>query len=317
MNYIDLLLIIVILFSVLSGFRNGFISGSIHLIKWLGSLIATFFLYKYTNAFLLKLFPGLGVYSLPAAFILTLIVTGILLGLIFNPLYRSLAPVRRTEADRALGTIPGFVNGLVSALVLSALLLSLPISDAITNETRASKVVDKLSPVIESMEDALSPVFDEAVTQALNKLTVEPGSEETVKLRFTDLHPIVRPDLEERMLELVNAERIKNGLSPLDPDPELTEVARKHSEDMLARGYFSHYTPEGKTPFDRMKASHVRFRTAGENLALAPTLIIAHKGLMNSPGHRANILNANFGRCGIGILDAGMHGLMISQEFRN
>jgi hypothetical protein len=102
------------------------------------------------------------------------------------------------------------------------------------------------------------------------------------------------------MLELVNRERAAAGLAPLAADPELTEVARRHSVDMFARGYFSHHTPEGKDPFDRIRAADVRFRTAGENLALAPTLPDAHTGLMNSPGHRANILRPQFGRVGIG-----------------
>jgi uncharacterized protein YkwD len=66
-----------------------------------------------------------------------------------------------------------------------------------------------------------------------------------------------------------------------------------------------------------MRAANVRFLTAGENLALAPTLSVAHTGLMNSPGHRANILRREFGRVGIGVMDGGMRGLMVSQEFRN
>ena len=119
------------------------------------------------------------------------------------------------------------------------------------------------------------------------------------------------------MLDLVNQERTTRGLKPVKADPQLTEVGRMHSQDMFSRGYFSHYTPEGKDPFDRMKASHVHFLSAGENLALGQTLMICHEGLMNSPGHRANILNPSFGRLGIGILDGGVYGLMISQEFRN
>ncbi|RYY59712.1 MAG: hypothetical protein EOO12_15930, partial [Chitinophagaceae bacterium] len=116
---------------------------------------------------------------------------------------------------------------------------------------------------------------------------------------------------------LVNEERAQQGLPALKPDPEMTAVARAHARDMFARGYFSHYTPERKDPFDRMQASGVRFLTAGENLALGQTLQICHRGLMNSPGHRANILHASFGRLGIGVLDGGLYGLMIAQEFRN
>jgi uncharacterized protein YkwD len=119
------------------------------------------------------------------------------------------------------------------------------------------------------------------------------------------------------MLGLVNQDRQAQGLQPLAPDPELTEVARRHSADMFARGYFAHETPDGLTPFDRMRAADVRFLIAGENLALAPTVSVAHTGLMNSPGHRANILRPQFGRVGIGIMDGGVRGLMVSQEFRN
>ena len=97
----------------------------------------------------------------------------------------------------------------------------------------------------------------------------------------------------------------------------MQKVALAHSADMFQRGYFAHYTPEGKDPFDRMRDAHIRFYLAGENLALAQTLSIAHQGLMNSPGHRENILRPGFGRLGIGILDGGFYGLMISQEFRN
>jgi uncharacterized protein YkwD len=119
------------------------------------------------------------------------------------------------------------------------------------------------------------------------------------------------------MLVLVNQERTKRGLRPVKADPEMTRVARAHSIDMFARGYFSHYSPEKKDPFDRMRQAGVKFLTAGENLALGRTLKICHEGLMNSPGHKANILNPSFGRLGIGIMDGGIYGLMISQEFRN
>jgi uncharacterized protein YkwD len=84
---------------------------------------------------------------------------------------------------------------------------------------------------------------------------------------------------------------------------------------MFQQGYFAHVDPDGTTPFDRMKRGGVTFRAAGENLALAPTVDVAHEGLMNSPGHRANILNPSFHRIGIGVADGGMHGKMFTQNF--
>jgi uncharacterized protein YkwD len=86
---------------------------------------------------------------------------------------------------------------------------------------------------------------------------------------------------------------------------------------MFARSYFSHISPEGATPFDRIRKAEISFLTAGENLALAQSLHLAHTGLMNSPGHKANILHKSFGRVGIGILDGGIYGIMVTQNFRN
>jgi uncharacterized protein YkwD len=84
---------------------------------------------------------------------------------------------------------------------------------------------------------------------------------------------------------------------------------------MFKTGYFSHYTPEGLSPFDRMTEADIIFTYAGENLALAPSEALAMKGLMQSPGHKANILSNNFHRVGIGVLDGGIYGEMFCQEF--
>jgi uncharacterized protein YkwD len=227
------------------------------------------------------------------------------------------AETHRGAVNRALGVLPGAVSGLILTAILSALLMAVPLPDSLREPARESAVANRLTVYTERLESALTPVFDEAARETLNRLTVRPDSSERIELpyRVTETRP--RPELEARMLEMVNAERAAAGLRPLAPDPELTEVARLHSIDMFARGYFSHVTPEGADPFDRIRAANVTFRTAGENLALAPTLRIAHNGLMNSPGHRANILRPEFGRLGIGIMDGGARGLMVTQNFRN
>ncbi|HEX8608233.1 MAG TPA: CAP domain-containing protein, partial [Pedobacter sp.] len=163
----------------------------------------------------------------------------------------------------------------------------------------------------------LSPVFSEALRHSLPTNNAVINDHKAVELPFKVMNPKKRADLEAAMLIMVNKERVKRGLKTLKADPELACVARKHAIDMFARSYFSHYTPEKVDPFGRMRADGVVFFTAGENLALAQTLSIAHNGLMNSPGHRANILNPAFGRLGVGIVDGGIYGLMITQNFRN
>jgi len=318
MNLVDLFLIVIVLLAVWSGWQKGFIYGIFDLISWIGSLLLGLYFYPYVANIAENYFPSLGVWTLPIAFIFTIIFARLLLGAIIAVVLKATPyAAHQNGFNHFLGIIPGFVKGVIYATLIAALLLAFPIKDGLTAETRNSKVSDRLTVGIDWLNDKLSPVFDKAISQTINKLTIEPNSEESVTLPFTNTTGKERRDLEAEMIQLLNEERTKRGLKPLQADPELRQVALNHSKDMLARGYFSHYTPEGKDPFYRMRAAGVKFSVAGENLALVQTLSIAHNGLMNSPGHRVNILRPSFGRVGIGIIDAGVHGLMISQEFRN
>jgi uncharacterized protein YkwD len=94
-------------------------------------------------------------------------------------------------------------------------------------------------------------------------------------------------------------------------------VARAHSLEMFQLDYFSHTSPTAGSPFDRMHAAGIQFLVAGENLAYAPNVEVAHQGLMNSPGHRANILRPEFGRVGIGVIRSSAQGSMFTQDFTN
>ena len=318
MNIIDVLLIVIVLLSVLSGWRKGFIIGLLNLVVLIGSILAALLFYKPVADLLEKNITSLGVWTMPVAFLAVLILARVLLGFIANRLIRSVEDdTHRHVFNKALGMVPGFINGVINATIVAALLLALPLSENINSKTRSSAIAGKLATQVEWLDEKFSPVFDEAVNRTMNNLTVHPKSNESVKLRFTVANPRIREDLEARMLAMVNEERAKQGLQPLKADPELAVVARAHSKDMFARGYFSHVTPEGKTPSDRIRAGGVKFLTAGENLALGQTLNICHQGLMDSPGHRANILEPAYGRLGIGILDGGIYGLMITQNFRN
>ena len=317
MNWVDLTLVVILLLAVWAGYHRGFILGSLDLLSWAGSFIAAYMLFDYTKILLEKLFD-LNVWLLPVSFLLTLLVARLLFGVMVRFITRLLPEQSNNNfVNKFLGVLPGVINGWMIAIVISALLLALPFKDSINSETRDSKWATRLAMQSEWVNKKLAPVFDQAVRHTMNSLTVHPESNEKVPLGFTYEHAKVRPFLEIKMLEMVNEERIKHGLKPLKADPELGLVARAHSNDMFVKGYFAHDSPEGKSPFDRMRGANVQFNFAGENLALAQTLEIAHTNLMNSPGHRANILHPSFGRLGIGVLDGGFYGLMISQEFRN
>jgi uncharacterized protein YkwD len=98
-------------------------------------------------------------------------------------------------------------------------------------------------------------------------------------------------------------------------DPVLQAAARDHSLDMYRRKYFSHMTPDGKNPFDRMREHQAHFVTAGENIAFAPDMNQAEESLLASPDHRANILNADFRCVGIGVYRAAGYEEMFTQDF--
>jgi uncharacterized protein YkwD/uncharacterized membrane protein required for colicin V production len=318
LTVVDALLVLVVLFGVWQGWRRGLILGLLDLARWLGGLLFALRFYQTVARWLA---PHVGwdeSWNMPAAFLLTGFAAGLAIQLAGHALLKRLPPdVHRRTLNRILGTAPGLLNGLISAAILAALLLSLPLPGPARDSARESTLANQLASYTEIVEDSLGPVFNEAIRRTLNRLTIRPESGERVELGYAVKNPQPRPDLEAQMLEMVNRERTAAGLKALAPDPALTEVARAHSADMFERGYFAHVTPEGLTPFDRMAAAHITFRIAGENLALAPTVKLAHTGLMNSPGHRANILRPDFGRVGIGIMDGGFRGIMVSQEFRN
>ena len=319
MNLIDVMLLLIVALAMWAGWVKGFIVGITDLVIWLGSLLTGFIFYQNVAEGLHKLIPASGAWLFPIGFLVTVVLSRIVLSLIFNLfIHRTDPDVHQSTANRAFGVIPGLITGSIYAAIVAALLLSVPMWNGLAKEARESKIANQLGVQIAWLDEKFSPIFGEAAKETMNRLTVKPSeSDETVDLHYTVKDPQVRPDLEAQMLVLVNQERTRRGLPALKADPALSSVARAHSADMFARGYFSHYTPEKADPFDRMKKAHITFLAAGENLALGRTLKICHEGLMNSPGHKANILNPSFGRLGIGIQDGGIYGLMISQEFRN
>ena len=145
-----------------------------------------------------------------------------------------------------------------------------------------------------------SEIID-ANPQIMNPNLIYPGD----VLTILTLDASVRA-YEQEVIRLVNAERAKYGLSALTEDWELSRVARYKSQDMHDRGYFDHTSPTYGTPFQMMRAFGLTYRSAGENIAMGyrtPQAVVT--GWMNSPGHRANILNSSYTRIGVGYVASG------------
>jgi uncharacterized YkwD family protein/spore coat assembly protein SafA len=136
--------------------------------------------------------------------------------------------------------------------------------------------------------------------QITNPNMIYPGQ----KLTVPNIDDVKK--LESEVVRLVNVERAKHGLAPLTQNWELSRVARYKSQDMKNKGYFSHYSPTYGSPFDMMKKFGFKFYTAGENIAMGqrtPQEVMT--AWMNSSGHRANILKADFKEIGVGLARDG------------
>jgi uncharacterized protein YkwD len=317
MNWIDLLIGTLIVLGALIGWRRGFLSEFPALAALLASLWLATRLYPFASQWLAGVTDWRAAWTKPLGFLLVLC-AGLLSQrwLYVGLISRLPQQVHRHPINKLLGIAPGAAHGLVQAVIV-ALLIALPLPEKWQTQARDSALNARFAGYADVLEATMRPVFNDAIDETLTMLTVQPQTKETIQLPFTVENAKPQPALEEQMLALVNSERGQAGLKPLVMHGALTAVARQHSADMLARGYFSHYSPEGKTALDRLRAQRIAFLIAGENLALAPTVTVAHTGLMHSPGHRANILRPQFGKVGIGILDAGRHGIMVTQNFSN
>lgn len=133
-------------------------------------------------------------------------------------------------------------------------------------------------------------------------LQVSDAMENRLKEQYGAPSKSLADSFELQNFDLVNAERKQHQLSTLKYSKQNSETARKHSKDMANNHYFDHTNLKGQSPFDRLKKDGITFNSAGENLAYGQvSSIYAHQGLMNSIGHRKNILNDTFKILGVGV----------------
>ncbi len=324
-NWLDLVIAVVVIFYAYEGYLLGFLLASLDLASFVLSFIAALKLYPWVAKLLMAGFSLPIGFANAISFFIIAFVVEVFLSLSFRLLLRRMPsvagenPVVRFlgKTNHWLGILPGLLSSFIILSFLLTLIISLPSSPFIKQFVTGSLIGEKLVANTSFFESKLNDVFGGALDETLNFVTVKPQSDETVQLHFTVRNGTVDTVAEKEMFRMINQERLNAGLAPVFFDDPLADVARLHSEDMFMRGYFSHYSPEGESPFDRMEKANIEYTFAGENLALAPTTKLAMQGLMNSPGHRANILNPNFTKVGIGVIDGGIYGKMYSQEFTN
>jgi uncharacterized membrane protein required for colicin V production len=162
MNWIDLLLIAVIGLGAWSGWKRGFISGMLGLLTWVGSLAAGFFFYMPVTSGIERITLRLGAWAQPVGFLVTLLIARLLLSAFAGVLLRQAPEEAHSHAaNKALGLVPGFFNGLLYAIIISALLLTLPVQNAVSDKTRESSLANQFMQPANWLEDRLAPIFSE------------------------------------------------------------------------------------------------------------------------------------------------------------
>lgn len=121
---------------------------------------------------------------------------------------------------------------------------------------------------------------------------------EIIRLKASASSP---SSFEDQVAKLVNAERAKQGLRPLTHRADVKNVAQKKARDLINSNYFAHTSPNYGSPFQMLKTFGINYQSAGENIAKGQkTPQEVMDAWMNSSGHRANILKAEYDTIGVG-----------------
>lgn len=315
-NWVDLVILLILLYFFLDSFRHNFFIILIEFLSFLTSLLLGIrFYYQLSNLLTVN-------FSIPSAisksisfFIVVAITETIVATLLFLLLKKLPLYIKNLKALNYFRFIVGLLDGLLAISFLIPLVLAFPIPTFMKDSISSSKLGNLIYTNTISFEKNYKDIFGGVVDEGMNLLTVKPESDKSIPLHVASTNLTVDYQSENNMFNLVNLERKKAGVAQLKLRTDLVDIARNYAKDMWTRGYFSHYSPEGKNVANRLEDAGISFRIVGENLALAPTVLVAHSGLMNSQGHRENILNPEYRQIAIGVIDNKSYGKIFVQIF--
>jgi len=315
-NWVDLIIILIIFHFLLDSFRHNFFIILIEFISFLSSLLLGFLYYQIVAGLLMDNFSLPNSISNSIGFFVIVALSEAILVSIMLFIFKKIPDhIKNFRPLAYLRFIIGIFDGLLLVAFLIPLALSFPIparfKDSITSSRIGGLIYEK-TPIFEKR---YNDIFGGIINEGVELLTVDPGTKNSISLNISRLDLSVDAEAEKNMLELINIERKKVGVETVSIREELLDVARDYAKDMWERNYFSHYSPEGEDVAIRLDNAGIDFNTVGENLALAPTVIIAHTGLMNSEGHRKNILDSTYKQVAIGVVDNGAYGKIFVQIF--
>lgn len=316
MNVVDVLIIVTLVLFGVNGLHKSFFSQLLDFLAFIIAFLAALSFYGFVAQFFESNFLlARSIANVLGFLIIWFIVETVLFFALHFWLHTFKFIHLVDQKLRRFSFIPSLLRGLVFIVIILVMIASFPVQPGVKQAVLKSRIASIIISQTYQLEAPIKNVFGGISQDTFSFFTVKPKSDQTVDLGFETTEFSPNMDLENQMVGLVNMERAKQGVKTLTFDEKLRDVGRIHSSDMFKRGYFSHYSPEKESVAERAMKAEVDYFVIGENLAYAPDLKLAHDGLMNSPGHRANIMSEDFNKIGIGIQDGGVYGLMVTQVF--
>ena len=320
MNVVDVLIVLALLLAAYEGWRAGFLATVYGLATWLIGLVVAVAAHQPLAALLVAvlgwtpdlarslgfvaiLFAAQGVFALAGRFTLA-------------PLLRAVrAHHAMTRVDHVAGILPSVARMLVIVAIALSALVVFPVAPGVRQAIDGSRLGSAFVAEVASLQPRLEQLVGGGSGEGV-LLVTRLSADERQRLQLPDdLSRAPDPEAERQLFDLVNQERASRGLQPLRPDPRLVPLARAHADEMFRLRYFGHVSAVSGSPFDRLSSAGIVYQRAGENLAYAQAVAVAHQGLMGSEGHRENVLRPEFTNLGVGVVSAGLYGRMFVQLF--
>jgi len=319
---VDVLALLLLAYLLLRGWTRGFIREAFDLAALIIGTVLAFRLAPVVGS----AFTGFFGWSEAIARLIggTIVFFGVGLGgaLLTRLIERRFAMPGLNRVNRAGGAGLAAAWGLFVATLILTIGVVLPMPPAVAGYLDDSVVSRTLTNPAGIPQEVFNDLAGDRIVEALvnlrdlvgdRRVVIGPG--DVLEIPPADLEDLrADPAAAREIFERVNRAREAAGLGPLQWRDDLAVVAAGHAREMYLGGYFAHESPERGTVGDRLRAASIDYSIAGENLALAATPDEVHDGLMESPGHRANILGEDFEEVGIAVV-RGPLGLMTVQVF--
>ncbi len=319
---IDVILIGVFALLLLRGWHRGFVREAMDLV---GLLLGTVMAFRFGPAVgtVIEAMAGTSSdASRLAGGMIVFFIVGIGAAVVTRIIERKARLPGLNMINRAGGAGLAMAWGVFLATLLLTLGVVLPMPPAVADALQGSAVARTLTDPGGGPQQVFNRLAGDRIVEALINLQDVVGDrrvileeEEVLEFPAAEASGLQeRPTDAVQVFELLNRARIDAGLDPLAWSPALADVGVAHATEMYLEGYFSHVSPVTGTVGDRLQDAGIPYRVGGENLALAASAEEVHGGLMDSPGHRANIESPDYNRVGIGVV-RGPLGLMTVQVF--